>query len=87
MRALSDTNPEAEKILIKLIRQKSIPERLAQMESLTSLVIQLSKRAIARNNINKGKRELDLLFLELHYGEELSNKVRQYFEKISNEKE
>ena len=81
---LSDTNPKVEKALINLIRQKSIPERLTQMENLTSLVMQLSKRAIARNNRGKDKRELDLIFVKLHYGEELSNKVRQHLKKISN---
>ncbi len=81
---MQDTNPMVENVLINLIRQKSIPERLARMESLTSLVIQLSKRAIARNNIGKDKRELNLLFVKLHYGEELFKKVRQHLEKISN---
>lgn len=81
---MQDTNPKVEDVLINLIRQKSIPERLAQTESLTSLVIRLSKRAIARNNIGKDKRELDLLFIKLHYGEELAGKVRKYLKNISN---
>lgn len=84
---LSDTNQKIEKVLIDLIRQKSIPARLKQMESLTSLVIQLSKRAIARSNIGMNKRGLDLLFVKFHYGEELSDKVHQHLIKISNEKE
>ena len=75
---LSDTNPSAEEALINLIRKKSINERLSQVESLTSLVLQLSRRAITRANPGKNKRELDLLFIKYHYGEDLSDKVRRY---------
>ena len=85
--SLSDTDQKVEKVLIDIIKQKSISERLKQMEYLTSLVVHLSKRAIARNNIGKDKLELDLLFVELHYGEELSNKVHRHLIKISYEKE
>jgi len=84
---LSDTDKKVEKILIDIIKQKSIPERLKQMGNLTSLVMQLSKRAIARNNIKKDKLELNMLFVKLHYGEELSNNVRRHLIKISYEKE
>ena len=83
---LSDTDQKVEKVLINIIKQKSIPEKLKQMENLTSLVMRLSKRAIARNNIGKNKLELDLLFVKLHYGEELSNNVRKHLIKISYEK-
>ncbi len=61
---LSDTDQKVEKVLIDIIRQKSISERLTQMEYLTSLVMHLSKRAIARNNIGKDRLELDLLFVQ-----------------------
>ena len=74
----SDTNPEAEKVLISLIRSISIPERLSRLESLSSLTIRLSKRGIARANPNKSKKELDLLFIKQHYGETLFNKLKQF---------
>jgi hypothetical protein len=74
----SDTNPEAEKILISLVQSKSIPERLSQLESLSSLTIRLSKRGIARANPDKNKHELDLLFIKHHYGENLYNKLKQF---------
>ncbi len=74
----SDTNPKTEEILISLIRGKSISERLAQLASLTSLTINLSKRAIERANPKMNKRELDLLFIKYHYGEDFCNKVNEY---------
>ena len=84
---ISDTDSKVEDVLINIIKQKSITERLQQMEYLSSLVMNLSKRAIARNNIGKNKLALDLLFVELHYGKELSNKVHHHLIKIYNEKE
>ncbi len=79
----SDTNPEAEKVLISLIQSKSIPERLSRLESLSSLTIQLSKRGITRANPDKSKQELDLLFVKLHYGETLFNKLKQFLSNSS----
>ncbi|MCH7770235.1 MAG: hypothetical protein IIA49_04355, partial [Bacteroidetes bacterium] len=79
----SDTNPEAEKVLINLIRSKSIPERLSRLVSLSSLTIRLSKRGIARANPGKSKHELDLLFVKLHYGETLFKKLKQFLLKSS----
>lgn len=83
---LTNNDQKIEKILIKLIKGKSITERLKNVGALTSLVIRLSKRAIARSNTGKNKCELDLLFVKLHYGEELFEKVKLYLLKYSNEK-
>ena len=82
---LRDTKPAIEEILISLIRSKSIPERLSKFESLTSLVLNLSKRAISRKNPNLTKQELDLLFVKYHYGEELYEKLKLYLFKTANE--
>ncbi len=79
---LSDTDPKIEKVLINLIRQKSVPQKLSVMASLCSLTINLSKRAIARNNPGKSKMELDLLFVKYNYGDDLYNNVRNYVSKI-----
>jgi len=49
--------------------------------SLSSTVINLSKRAINRANPNKDKTELDLIFVKLHYGNELADKLKLYLQK------
>ncbi len=82
---LTDTNPKIEKILIDLIREKTVTERLTQFTALTSLTLGLSKRALSRRYPGKNQRELDLLFVEYHYGKDLSEKVKQYLLKLSNE--
>lgn len=80
-----DTNPKTEEVLISLIRKKSIPQRLSQLESLSSLVIQLSKRALARANPKMTERELKMLFVKLNYGENLFKAIDKFYSKIENE--
>ncbi len=83
---LSDTSPAAEKALIALIRSKSVAERLSQVFSMSSLALRLSKRAIARRNPGLTKKEIDLLFVKYHYGEDMYKKVKQYLSKYPDEK-
>ncbi|OGU36806.1 MAG: hypothetical protein A2068_08155 [Ignavibacteria bacterium GWB2_35_6b] len=83
---LSDTNPKVEKALISLIRKQSISKRLSQFVSLTSLTLQLSKRAIARKHPEMNSREVNLLFVKYHYGEDFYSKIKQYLLKLPDEK-
>lgn len=83
----SDTNPKVEKKLIELIRQQSISQRLSRTKSLTTFTLNLSRRAIARANPLKSKLELDLLFVQHHYGSELADKVKIYIQKKENNEE
>lgn len=82
---LSDTNPKIEDIQINLMQQKSVPQKFAVIDSLSSLTIRMSKRAIARKNPNLSKRELNLLFVKFNYGEELYEKVSKHLPKSSHE--
>jgi hypothetical protein len=75
---LSDTAPEAEKIQIELLRKASVAERFACTCSLTAAAISLSRRAIARANPHLSAREVDLKFVELHYGKQLATRLRRY---------
>ncbi len=45
---------------------------------MSSLTMRLSKRALARANPDKNKKELDLLFVKYHYGDDLYQRVNQY---------
>jgi retron-type reverse transcriptase len=74
----NDTHPEMERYQIMLIRKASIPKRLAKTRSLSSSMIQLSKRAIQRAHPDFDQRDVDLTFLEVHYGNKLSEAVRDY---------
>ncbi len=69
---VSDTTAEAEQVQIELIRKMTVAEKVAQVRSLSALVIGLSRRAIARAHPQLSPQELDVKFVELHYGKELA---------------
>ncbi len=81
----SDTNPKIEKLLVEMIRSLSTSQRISKSLSLTSSMIYLSKRAIRRANPDKNKSELDLLFVKLHYGSELADKLKLFLEEHHND--
>jgi hypothetical protein len=77
----SDTHPKIEKIWIEMIRTKSHQQKYQQTCTLSHNAISLSKRAIQRANPGATKRELDLLFVEYHYGKNLSSQLKTFLEK------
>lgn len=74
----SDTHPEAERVQLDLLRRASVARRLDLTRSVTATAIALSRRAIARANPDLNARDLDLLFVEYHYGEDLAARLRSY---------
>ena len=74
----SDTSPEAEKVQIELIRRYSVAQRFAKVRSLTARTVGLSKRAIARANPDLSPQQLQIKFIELHYGKDLADRFRRY---------
>jgi len=74
----SDTSPEAERVQTELLRQATNAQRIGLALSMTDLAIRLAKRAIARANSGRSQQELDLIYLEVHYGRELADRVRNY---------
>jgi hypothetical protein len=81
-----DTCPETERVLISLVRKKSIPEKLSQILSLSETTIRLSKRAITRANKNLNADQIKLLFINYHYGKDLAEQVEKYVAEGHNEK-
>ncbi len=75
---LSDTSPEAEKVLIELARRATPAENIARVRSLSATVIELSRRAIGQAHPGWTAREVDLKFVELHYGRKLADELREY---------
>jgi hypothetical protein len=81
MKTLSqDTSPEIEMKLIEMLRQQTPSQRLSKTLYLTTVTLNLSRRAIARANPGKSKRELDLLFVEYHYGKDMAERVKKHIE-------
>jgi len=78
-----DIQPEAEKILISLLRNANTAQKFAQIRSLSQTTIQLSRRAIARANRGLSEEQIDLRFITLHYGEELAYNVEKFLDRKS----
>ena len=74
----SDTSPEAERVQIELLRRATTAEKIDQMRSMTAMAVKLSRRAIARANPKLSSKEVDLKWVELHYGKELGRDLRNY---------
>ena len=80
-----DTYPDAEKVLISLLRKASPSKKLSQVRSLSQTMIQLSKRALSRANKSLDEQEVNLLFVSHHYGKDLADRLRRYLEKTDHE--
>jgi hypothetical protein len=75
-----DTPRSVERVLIDLQRGKGISWKLAQIRSLSATVMGLSRRAIARAKKPADENEANLLFVELHYGAELADRLKRYLQ-------
>lgn len=75
---LTDTHPEAENVQMELLRKATVTERLARASSLSAMTINLSRQAIAKANPHLAGRELQLKCIEVFYGKDLANRVREY---------
>lgn len=75
-----DTDPQAEKVQVELIRRLSVAQRISMVRSLSQTTRFLSRRAIQRANPLMSEREVDLAFVELHYGKDLAKRLRSYIE-------
>lgn len=72
-----DTSVAAEQKQIELLREKTPAERFMLAARLSQDVVQASKRAIARVHPEFTPRQVEHLFIELHYGRELADAVRK----------
>jgi hypothetical protein len=77
---LSDTTAEAHRVQIELLRKATVAERIAKARSLTAMAVGLSRRAIARAHPHWTPREVELKFVELHYGKQLAAELRTFLE-------
>jgi hypothetical protein len=80
-----DTHPEAEGIQIELLRQAGVPRRAALMCSLSQAVIELSRRAVQRAHPTASLGQVLLIWVGLHYGQDLAQRVGAYIERSPHE--
>lgn len=80
-----DTDPQIEKVLISILKKDNLAKKFSKIRSLSRLTMQLSKRAIARQNKMLDENQINLLFIEYNYGRELADRVRKYLYKDKHE--
>jgi len=79
MRARSaDTDPDAERVQIDLLRQAGVTRRAHMALALSGQIIGLARRAIREAEPGLSPADVDLRFVELHYGTELAAGLRHY---------
>lgn len=74
----TDTDPDAERVQIELLRQAGTARRAGMALSLSAQVIGLAHRAIRRSLPGATEEEVRLRFVERHYGEELASDLRRF---------
>jgi hypothetical protein len=70
--ALTDTDPEAERVQLELLRKATPGRRVALALSLSRSIIELSRRGIAARMPGATDQEVALRFVALHYGDSLA---------------
>jgi hypothetical protein len=63
---------------IELLRQASTAQRFARVRSMSQSAVQLARRAIRRTMPDATEQEVQLAFVELHYGAELAQRLRAF---------
>lgn len=68
----ADTDADAERVQLDLLRAATPARRAALAISLTATTIGLSRRALERQSPEASAEDIDLRFVELFYGPELA---------------
>lgn len=71
----ADTDAEAERVQLDLLRAASPAQRAGLAIALTAAAIGASRRALERRSPAASEEEIGLRFVELNYGPELAAEV------------
>jgi hypothetical protein len=74
---MNDTSLKAEQVQINLLRAAGVARRVELVRSVSSSVIDMSRRAIARCHPDWSEVEVKVEFVKLNYGEAIADRVRQ----------
>jgi hypothetical protein len=74
----TDTSPEAMAVQLDCLRRMTPRERIQKMCSLSRQVRRMAFDAIRRRHPGLPETEVQLLFIELTYGDSLANEVRRW---------
>jgi hypothetical protein len=74
----TDTEPDAYRLQIELLRGASPARRVALALSVSQSVIDLARHGLRRPLDDASTEDVGLRFIEIHYGRELARQVRDY---------
>jgi hypothetical protein len=74
----ADTDPEAERVQIALLRRAGVARRARLALELSAQVIGLARRALRRAAEPATEEQAALRFVELHYGRDLAVGLREH---------
>jgi hypothetical protein len=77
---LTDTDPQAELVLNRLLHEATASECVARACALTQWVRDLSRQGIEQAHQNKSPQERALLFAEVTYGREWAERLREHLQ-------
>ena len=77
-----DTDVEAERVQLALLRAATPSQRAGLAVSLTATAIALSRRALQRQSPGASEEEIGLRFVALNYGPELAVEVADYLRRL-----
>lgn len=72
----TDTSSEAERVQIELLRKASADKRFAIMAAWSQLLIQANKESIHRQYPYADEKEIGLIFVARHYGQDIADKLQ-----------
>ena len=72
----ADTTPDAERVQVALLRAAPVGRRLHLALALSATVIGAAGRGLMRSHPGASTREIDLRFVELHYGPAMAENLR-----------
>jgi len=75
---ISDTSKEALAVQLECLRQMSPRERLQRACSWSGQIRRMAFAAIRRRHPEYSEADVRLKFIELTYGEDLANEIRQW---------
>ena len=79
MFSLSDTSQKTNDVYLKLLREKNISQKIKYVSSISSFIINLSKKTIKNSNPGFNKQDVDLLFVKINYGNNIYEKLKKHF--------
>lgn len=75
------TSAKADRVQLELLRSAGSARRFQIARSLSAGAISLARGAMRRRRPDLPEREIELWFVETHYGRELAREVRRYVQR------